>query len=163
LNIYCETDGRNGTVYEIVAKPFKVPVLQAHQLHSKHDQLPRVGISLAVVSRDNKFLATKNEICPNVVWIWDLASISLNSVMVHKQEVEHLEWCPKTTTLNISAGSGKLYLWTVRVASVCNVPVNKENFSVHSTLWNPNGKCFVAMDKNGLVFVYPQISFFDEE
>jgi WD40 repeat protein len=122
-----------------------------------------VGISLAVVSRDNKHLATKNEVCPNVVWIWDLASISLNSVMVHKQEVEHLEWCPKTTTLNISTGSGKLYLWTVRVASICNVPVNKESFSVHSTLWNPNGKCFVALDKNGLVFVYPQISFFDEE
>jgi WD40 repeat protein len=91
-----------------------------------------------------------------------MSKLQLNTVMVHKQEVTNLEWCPKTPTLNVSTGSGKLYLWTIRVASVCQVPVNKENFSVHATQWNPNGKSFAALDKNGLVFVYPQISFFDE-
>jgi hypothetical protein len=30
LNIYSETESRDGTVYEIVGKPFKVPMLQAH-------------------------------------------------------------------------------------------------------------------------------------
>lgn len=83
--------------------------------------------------------------------------------MIQKQEVEHLEFCPKTPTLNVSTGNGKLYLWTIKVASVCQVPVNKDNFSVHSTCWNPNGKSFAALDKNGLVFVYPQISFYDDE
>lgn len=40
--------------------------------------------------------------------------------------------------------------------------MNKENFTVQKVEWNPNGKSFAALDKNGLVFVYPQISFFDE-
>jgi len=40
------------------------------------------------------------------------------------------------------------------------VPVSKENYGVHSVKWNPNGKSFAAMDKNALVFVYPQLSFF---
>ncbi len=136
-------------------------MLQAHQLNSKLDALPRVGISIIAISRDNRYAATKNEICPNLVWIWDLQRVCLNTVMVQKQEVTSLEWCPKTATLNVSTGSGKLYLWTIRVASVCQVPLNKESFNVCSTEWNPNGKSFAALDKNGLVFVYPQIDFFD--
>ncbi|CDW84361.1 wd repeat-containing protein wrap73 [Stylonychia lemnae] len=162
LNIYAETESREGAIYEVLSRPFKLPILQNHQINSKNDALPRVGISLIAISRDNKFLATKNEICPNVVWIWDLNRVCLNTVMIQKQEVEHIEFCPKTPTLNVSTGNGRLYLWTIRVASVCQVPVNKENFSVHHTSWNPNGKSFAALDKNGLVFVYPQIQFYDE-
>jgi WD40 repeat protein len=66
-------------------------------------------------------------------------------------------------TLNISAGDGKLYIWTLKGASICNVPVNKENFTVSSVEWNPNGKSFAALDKGGLVFVYPSINFYDEQ
>jgi WD40 repeat protein len=83
--------------------------------------------------------------------------------MIQKSEITSLSWCPKTPTLNISTGNGKLYLWTIRVASVCQVPVNKDNFSVYQVLWNPNGKSFASLDKNGLVFVYPQISFYEED
>ena len=119
LNIYAETESRDGTIYEVLPKPFKLPSLQAHQLNSKGDSLPRVGISLIAISRDNKYLACKNEVCPNIVWIWDLSKSCLNTIMVQKQEVEHLEFCPKTATLNVSTGNGKLYLWTIRVASVC--------------------------------------------
>lgn len=34
---------------------------------------------------------------------------------------------------------------------------------MHTTQWNPNGKSFAALDKNGLVFVYPQISFYEDD
>ena len=81
---------------------------------------------------------------------------------MQKHEVTSLEWCPKTATLTISASEGKLYLWSIKGASICQVPVNKDNFTVQKVEWNPNGKSFAALDKNGLVFVYPQISFFDE-
>lgn len=30
LNIYSETDSRDGTIYEVLPKPFKIPTLQAH-------------------------------------------------------------------------------------------------------------------------------------
>jgi hypothetical protein len=63
--------------------------------------------------------------------------------------------------LNVSTGDGKLFLWTERVASVCQVPVSKENFGVQTIVWNPNGKSFAALDKNNsMVFVYPQVAFF---
>ena len=41
------------------------------------------------------------------------------------------------------------------------MPVNKDNFTVNKVEWNPNGKSFVALDKGGLVFVYPSSEFFD--
>jgi hypothetical protein len=63
--------------------------------------------------------------------------------------------------LNVSTGVGKLFLWTERVASVCQIPVSKENFGVNRIVWNPNGRSFAALDKNtSLVFVYPQVAFF---
>ena len=72
----------------------------------------------------------------------------------------NLSWCPRGShpTLNVSTGTGRLYLWTDRVASVCQVPVSKENFGVQTVRWNPNGASFAAMDKTSLVFVYPQVS-----
>jgi WD40 repeat protein len=124
--------------------------------------LPKVGISLIAISQDAKMVATKNESQPNIVWVWDITKLSLNSILVQKQEVTHLEWCPQNLTLNVSTGNDKLYIWTLKVASLCQIPVNKDNFCVQQVVWNPNGRSFTAMDKNGLVFVYPQISFYDE-
>lgn len=118
LNIYCEAETRDGSVYEILKKPFKIPTLPAHQLAQKGD-LPKVGISLIAISNDSRYVATKNELTPNLVWIWDIQKLSLNTVMIQKHEVTHLTWCPKTATLNVSTSNGKLYLWTIRVASVC--------------------------------------------
>lgn len=82
--------------------------------------------------------------------------------MIQKSEVDSLAWCPRSpqATLNVSTGQGKLFLWTERVASVCQVPVSKDNFGVQRVEWNPNGRSFAALDRTGLVFVYPQEAFF---
>ena len=121
-----------------------------------------MGISLVAISQDTHYVATKNELYPSLVWVWDLLRLTLNSLLVQKSEITHLSWCPSpaTSTLNISTGTGRLYLWTERVASVCQVPVSRENFGVREVQWNPNGKSFAALDKGSLVFVYPQIAFF---
>jgi WD40 repeat protein len=76
-------------------------------------------------------------------------------LIVQKHEVLHLEFSPKLLNLNISTGDGKIYIWSPQGASICEVPINKQNFNVNEINWNPNGKSFVAKDKNGLVFVYP--------
>lgn len=165
MNIYIETtDSRDSSaaVYATGSKPYKLPGLAKHQLSVKGD-LPRIGISIIEVSHNNTFIATKNENNPNCVWIWDLNTLALNTILIQKHEVTAIQWCPKMLTLNISAGDGKLYIWTLKGASICNVPVNKENFTVNSIEWNPNGKSFAALDKGGLVFVYPSINFYDEQ
>lgn len=68
-------------------------------------------------------------------------------------------WCPNSINLNISSTDGKIFIWSIRGASVCQVPPmsQKENFRVTDVLWNPNGKNFAALEAGqGTVFVYPQ-------
>jgi WD40 repeat protein len=167
VNIYVENESiRDGSsVYDIGKKPFKVPQLPQHQVSvgTKGDMLPKVGISLIAISHDQRYCATKSELHPLAVFIWDLTRLTLNSLMLQKHEVTHLAWCPLAQTLNVSTGSGRLFLWTERVASVCQVPVSRDNFGVGSVRWNPNGKSFAAIDRSGLVFVYPQVAFFGEQ
>ena len=80
-----ETEGRDGSVYEVAKKPFKLPTLQVNQISTKntfHSDLPKVGISLVAISHDSRFVATKNELYPTLVWIWDLVRLQLNSILV---------------------------------------------------------------------------------
>jgi len=109
------------------------------------------------VSGDSCYLATVNEQSPKLVWIWDLIKCQLNSVVQQKDVVRDIAWAPNSLNLNISSTDAKIFLWSLRGASVCQVPpMNKETFKVTKIIWNPNGKNFAALEANqGLVFVYP--------
>ena len=128
--------------------------------------LPRVGVSKFVISPDSGFVAAVCETTPKCVWIWDLSKLCLNSLLVQKNRVSELCWSPNSNNLNISADDGKIFLWSARGASVCQVPPMqyKDNFKVNAIRWNRNGRNFAALDKGqGLVFVYPQLQFFQSE
>lgn len=115
------------------------------------------------MSPDSSYIATVSENTPHYVWIWDVAKMYLNSLVVQKKPVTDITWAPGTQNLNISSNDGKIFLWSLRGASVCQVPQMslKDNFRVSSVIWNTNGKNFAAVEQNqGLVFVYPQLQFF---
>mmetsp|Transcript_13438 Transcript_13438/g.22875 ORF Transcript_13438/g.22875 Transcript_13438/m.22875 type:complete len:424 (-) Transcript_13438:21-1292(-) len=173
LNIYVESDNpEDGPLYEAVSKPFKLQKLtqaQSSQI-GKDGELPRVGVSQVSVSFDSQFAASVNENCPCYVWIWDLERLNLNSLIMQKNPVADVEWAPNSLNLNISSSDSKIFLWSLRGASVCQVPYmsQSENFNVLKVRWNPNGKNFAAIEStSGMVFVYPQLQFFmgdeDEE
>lgn len=82
----------------------------------------------------------------------------LNSVIVQKQPIKDIVWAPNTLNLNISSNESKIFLWSLRGASVCQVPPmhQKDQFKVSQVIWNPNGKNFTTIEGGqGLVFVYP--------
>ena len=87
MNIYVENEtAGQGSVYEVAKKPFKLPQLQLNQLTSKsynfQSDLPKVGISLVAISKDSRYAATKNELFPTVVFVWDLTKLNLISLVV---------------------------------------------------------------------------------
>jgi hypothetical protein len=43
---------------------------------------PMFGVSLCIWSHDSKYLATKSDSIPNVLWIWDMALMELVVVLV---------------------------------------------------------------------------------
>ena len=104
-----------------MARPYEIPVLNMNQqAPSTVGSMPNRGVSLIAVSFDSRYAASKDEASPQIVWIWDLVELSLNSVLVQQAIVSDLAWCPHTHNLNVScAGQSKLYLWSPKGASVC--------------------------------------------
>lgn len=172
LNIYQECDSSDGVFYKALSRPFDVPRIPLH------DQVAGVGIgkvakrgiSLIQVSHDSRFCATKCETSPNCVWIWDLVEMSLNSILVQHAEVMDFSWNPRTHNLNVCSGANRLFLWSPKGASVCQVPaatstVVKQktgksatkkgastqqiqlDLAIQRLSWNPNGTSFAALDK----------------
>jgi hypothetical protein len=79
---------------------------------------------MIALSSDAKFCATVSASAPKYVWVWDLTDYNLNSILCQDQEVSNLCWCPRSNNLNISTlESSKLYLWSPKGASVCQVPL----------------------------------------
>jgi WD40 repeat protein len=197
LNIYLESDSSEGIFYQALNRPYKIPRGSATAYLSNFGASKKVekaeiselkkGITLIACSFDDRYLATKNEQCPNCVWVWDLMDMSLNSLIIQRNSIVDLAWSPSSSNLNICTNSSRLFLWSPKGASVCQVPVCASelakgakgspqktisarpkktggqtlDLTVSSVAWNPNGHSFAALDKNQLVFVYPQSQFFE--
>ena len=124
LNIYLESDSGDGVYYQAVSRPFSVPRIPLQ------DQVPGVGVgrvakrgvSRIEVSFDSRFAATKCETSPRCIWIWDLVEMSLNSLLVQSKEISDFRWNPRSHNLNICTGASRLFLWSPKGASVCQVP-----------------------------------------
>ena len=55
---------------------------------------PPTGIKSCEWSYDSAFLATKVESMPNVVWIWDITTLSLLTVLIHLNPVTAFKFAP---------------------------------------------------------------------
>mmetsp|Transcript_6052 Transcript_6052/g.10416 ORF Transcript_6052/g.10416 Transcript_6052/m.10416 type:complete len:429 (-) Transcript_6052:100-1386(-) len=107
---------------------------------------PKMGISSVVWSFDSKFLYSRNENMPNVVWIWEVANLRLQSVLVHTNPVKAVEWDPIRPRLAVCTGTPALFVWNPASASVIDVPTGTLNISGLS--WNPDGTSLLLKDKD---------------
>lgn len=96
-------------------------------------------------SPSEKYMATRNDNNPNLVWIWDVELSVLNSVMIQLQEVKSMEWYPNKDILGICCGNSSIYLWTCDRVSVAKMPYSK--FQVQKLLWS-NQEPHVVLAEN---------------
>lgn len=45
-------------------------------------------------SYDSLFVATKSEEVPNAVWIWDVSSVELQTILIHINPVKSFKFAP---------------------------------------------------------------------
>merc|ERR1712083_448237 len=95
-------------------------------------------------SCDDRFLATKNDNMPNALWIWDMRTLSLFSLIIQNDPIKAARWCPKKPRLAFCCSNGNFYLWRKEGCSVVKVPSPK--FVVRGLRWNPQGSCLVLAD-----------------
>lgn len=110
---------------------------------------PKVGISFLEWSFDGSFISSKEDSFPNLVWIWEIKKLKLNSILIHNQEVRSMKWNPLQNQIAFCTGIQKINLWSIE--GCCSVIVPEDNFIVQNLKWNYNGKCLLLCDHSNFI------------
>ena len=122
---------------------------------------PPTGVHLMDWSFDSAFLATKCESMPNVVWIWDLTTLQLSTVLIHINAVKSFKFAPQSHQLVIGTGQSRVFCWTPKGACVIDLPRNEAAthlqvcLSVNKVMWNPRGTNLFLSDKSSAILAFP--------
>ncbi|KAH8875686.1 WD repeat-containing protein WRAP73 [Schistosoma japonicum] len=117
---------------------------------------PKIGIGLTEFSSDGRFLATRNDNCSNVIWIWSIDSrLSLFSLLIHTSgSVSSLMWDPKCSSrLALCTGSDSVFLWTPQGCLVVQAPAHF-NFLISSLFWLSSGDGILLQSENEFCLGY---------
>ena len=133
----------------------KVPIdLKNENIYNKgknlfNDTMPKIGVKEIDFSFENYFLATKNDNMPNVLFIWDLNLMKLQTVLIHLNEVIYFKW-NKNNILFICTNNNKLYYYTIDSCIILKLNNDFHNKSI--TLSN-DGKKMMVKDNNSFIMV----------
>ena len=112
--------------------------------------MPKIGIGKMAFSYDNNFIATKNDNMPNVLFIWDLNSMNLKTVLIHLNEVTYFKWSKNKNMLFISTNNNKLYYFTL---DSCKILELAKDFHNKSLTFSYDGKKMIVKDSNSFIVV----------
>eukprot|EP01135_Chromosphaera_perkinsii_P004228 Nk52_evm17s272 gene=Nk52_evmTU17s272 len=161
--------------YELVSAPYRLPSLpsaaQQQQQQksstnsSKQLTLPKQGVVWAEFSADSKYLATRNERQPCVVWVWDMNSLSLRACMVHLQSIKtNPKWHPRENRLAVCTGGPRVYFWTPEGCLCVDIPgtcppsssssSSSSMFRCGDLRWTQDGDKMVLMSGTQFCFLF---------
>ena len=101
-------------------------------------------------------MVSKSDSMPTAVWIWDMTTLELASVLIHRNVVKNFKFKPGSNELYIVAGSGRVYTWGPSGASVVELPIGgEEKINLTKIIWNPNSGNLLLMDKTNLLIGIP--------
>jgi hypothetical protein len=101
---------------------------------------------------------------PNVLWIWQISSLSLHTVIIQQKPIKNFQWSPTEHILLIVTENSKLYSFTLTNVYVVELVTDVNyNLNVSKITWNTDGKSFVVSDKNYMIIGYPEINDQNEE
>lgn len=148
-------ENKKTTKYVDIKAPVKFNTLKV----SLDKPNPPIGISEMCWSYDSNFLATKNDNMPNVLWVWQVSSLSLHTLIIQIKPIKHFSWSPTEHILLISTENSKLYSFTLTNVYVVEL-VTDTNYvlNIGKIDWNVDGKCFVVSDKNNMIIGHPEIN-----
>lgn len=122
---------------------------------------PALGVQKVEWSYTSHYMASKCDNMPSTVWIWDMTTLELASVLIHTNVVKSFKFSPSSNDLYIVTGLGRVYTWAPLGASVIELPQSgfgKEQISstcLSKLKWNPNSHNLLLMDKNELLIGIP--------
>ena len=128
----------------------------------------KVGVGLLEWSSCGRYMATRCDNLPSVLWVWDLERVRLAALMVQREQIKGAKWDPLLPRLAAVTGGGSLYLWTppgsallqyemlspsCLGAAIARVPcvLRGETGGLGEVSWSPNGKAIALTNANETV------------
>jgi WD40 repeat protein len=127
--------------YLIAQAPFSAPANKQVDIEAAD---PALGVGKCLWSEGDRLMATMNAKMPRVLYIWDMHSLALYSVLVQQSDIRSVAWNPVKLKLALCTGNNKLYLWSMDGVSIIDVPALK--FNVRSVAWSSNGDSLILRD-----------------
>ena len=115
-----------------------------------NEQLPKIGLSKISFSYDNNYIATKNDNMSNILFIWDLNLMSLQTVLIHLNEISYFDWDKNKNILFISTNNNKLYYYTI---DSCKILQLTKDFQNNSFIISNDGQKMMIKDNNYFITV----------
>ena len=101
-------------------------------------------------------ITSRNDSIPNAVFIWEVNTLKLNSVIVHIKNVKDFKWSPKENILIIVTENEKCYVFSLfNVYLVELVSDSQKGFQASFIKWNNDGKSFIISDKKQMIIGHP--------
>ncbi|KAG7163726.1 WD repeat-containing protein WRAP73-like [Homarus americanus] len=116
---------------------------------------PRIGVGTLLFSRDNRYLATRNDNMPATIWIWSVPKLSLKAVLVHVNPVKEFTWDPRQPRLALCTGSNHVYFWSPFGCLTVAIP-GAPTLQISSLRWHPSGSSIALMGRDQF-----SVCFFD--
>jgi WD40 repeat protein len=147
-SLHCDAAPLFSEVYDM--DNFTVPVVTVDETALQ----PKVGVGICQWSSDGRFLATRNDNMPNLLWIWDVAVGSgLHSVILMNSPIRCVRWSPSEHLLVLATGGPAVYFWSpgngVRASAVGKMGPS----GVGTVTWTADGADFLAVSSTACCVV----------
>ena len=144
---------KNFTKYVECSFPYKL------NQNNKLKSLQGIGaISILEWSLDSKFIASKYDAMPNIVFIWETSTLRLHTVIVQLNTIKNMKWSPKENILLIVTDNSKLYTFTLDNVYIIELVSDMSNpFNASNLQWASDGKSFIVSDKKQMLIGHPNI------
>merc|ERR1712096_142211 len=67
-----------------------------------------------------------------------MSVLELHILLIMLNPVKSLSWSPNSTHLSFTTNTGRMFLWSLEGASVCDIP--NKGFSANNIMWSSDGK-----------------------
>jgi len=113
----------------------------------------KVGVGSCQFSKCGRYIASRCDNLPTVAWIWDLETLKLAALAVHKSAIKQMQWDSAQPRLGVVTGGAALYFWTPLGCVIGRIPpVARGNMSgVMCLSWNKRSKTLILNNKESAV------------
>ena len=126
-----------------------------YKLHNKGKNISGT-VSLVEWNFDSKYVATKFDILPNIVFIWEANALMLHTVIIQIKPVKEFKWNPSQNILLIVTENSKLYTYTMENIYIVELVSDTASpFSANKIQWATDGRSFIISDKKQMIIGHP--------